>query len=282
MRKRSSVAAVWGALAAIVLAALAGWALHGPAWLSLGVVALLLVLAGALFELHRKTRSDIRRLEADLHALRAERDVVLRELAGIVFLNTRLKPDLPLPPFSGYSIRPDFAERLAGEVLSRRAPTVVELGSGLSTIIVAHCLESKGEGRVVSFDHEQTYADATRKMLGERGLEDRATVSVAPLAAWSHAGENWQWYRLDQAALPDTIDVLLVDGPPGPLGPLARYPALPALYARLAPGAIVFLDDGNREDEKMIADRWRREFPDLSPVEFPTRSGVIALRKATP
>jgi predicted O-methyltransferase YrrM len=282
MTKRSSVAAVWSAFVGIVAVSLIGWAVYGIAALMIGVIALLFVLGGALFELHRKTRSAIRRLESDLHSLRAERDIVMREIAGIVFLNTRLSPDLPLPPFSGYSIRPDFAERLAGEVLSRKAPTVVELGSGLSTVIMALCLEKMGEGRIVSFDHELAYADATRQMLSERGLEGRATVSVAPLAPWSRDGESRQWYELDQAALPDAIDVLVVDGPPGPLGPLARYPALPALYARLAPGAIVFLDDGRREDEQQIAARWRREFPDFSPVEFPSRSGVIALRKAMP
>lgn len=279
MTKRSSVAALWIALAAIVLFGFVGWAVFGAEALGISTLALLLVLAGAMIELHRKTRSAIRQLGNELRELRDERDVIMREQAGVVFLNTCLQPKLPLPPFSGYSIRPDFAERLAGEVLSRQSPTVVELGSGLSTVIMALCLEKTGGGRIVSFDHEEEYAASTRRMLQERGLEARATVALAPLAPWGEVGDGRQWYAIVDALLPQSIDVLVVDGPPGPLQPLARYPALPELYARLAPGAMVYLDDGRREDEQKIASRWQREYPDLERVDFPSRSGVIGLRK---
>ena len=60
------------------------------------------------------------------------------------------------------------------------------------------------------------------------------------------------------------IDMLLVDGPPGMTGPLARYPALPVFYEYLNNDAVIFLDDGVREDENKIMQRWLQEFPDLS------------------
>ena len=36
----------------------------------------------------------------------------------------------------------------------------------------------------------------------------------------------------------------------------SRYPALPALEPRLAPGAIVVLDDATRPGEREILERW--------------------------
>ena len=59
--------------------------------------------------------------------------------------------------------------------------------------------------------------------------------------------------------LPDReIDLLLVDGPPGYGEGMerSRYPALPALEPRLAPGAMVVLDDASRPGEREIIERW--------------------------
>jgi hypothetical protein len=70
------------------------------------------------------------------------------------------------------------------------------------------------------------------------------------------------WYGTGAVALlPGTIELLLVDGPPGYGEGMShsRYPAMPALESRLAANAVVILDDADREAEREIAARWSEE-----------------------
>lgn len=146
-------------------------------------------------------------------------------------------------------------------------------------MIGASCVRRHGSGRIISFEHMEKFAGITRDMLATRGLQQHATVHIAPLTEQTFGSHTGQWYSLPAAELPESIDILFVDGPPRTVATLARYPALPALYGRLAKGAVIFLDDGKRTDEQDIAALWLKEYPDLEPVYLRTRSGVIGLRK---
>ena len=75
--------------------------------------------------------------------------------------------------------------------------------------------------------------------------------------------------------------MLVIDGPPMPVGPLVRYPVGPILFPKLAPGAVVFLDDAARDDEKRIIERWQREFPDLERQDHDCEKGCVSLSFST-
>ncbi|HUG39793.1 MAG TPA: class I SAM-dependent methyltransferase [Longimicrobiales bacterium] len=152
---------------------------------------------------------------------------------------------------------------LAEQILSlidEGREAVVELGSGHSTVLIAGRLEARGRGRVVAVDHLAGYADRTRRWLADAGLEGRAVVVHAPLADREVDGRTLSWYRAEalDAALPARIDLLVVDGPPALPGPDARWPAVPLLQARLAPGAAILMDDGDRPTERRAAFDWHR------------------------
>lgn len=155
-----------------------------------------------------------------------------------------------------WALRPEglaLLERLVGEGRS----TVVECGSGLSTVTIARALGGIDAGHVHSLEHIPAWADATRTALADQDLAEFANVIDAPLVDG--------WY--DPAALdhlPERgIDLLLVDGPPagGPGIHQSRYRALPALADRLAPNAAVVLDDADRDGERRVLDRWLAEYP---------------------
>lgn len=279
MTYRASAKLAFVFLASILLLSLGGTFAIGDWSIEIGTLVFMAAVVAVGFDHERRHFNSMQKVEDGIAALSAERDDALRQMEGIVYLYSRLQPDLPLPPFNKATVRPDFAERLAGEVISRKAPVVVELGSGVSTAIVGLCLKKIGAGRAVSFDHEPKYGDLTRQMLAMHRVTDFATVTNAPLRDYKIGGTSWRWYDIDMSSLPDQIDILIVDGPPRSTQPLARYPALPLLYDRLKPGAMIYLDDGRRPDEQEIAARWMREYPGLELVQFPTRAGVIALRK---
>jgi predicted O-methyltransferase YrrM len=154
-----------------------------------------------------------------------------------------------------WALRPEgleLIERLVGE--GRR--TVVECGSGLSTVTIARALDATPGGHLHTLEHIPAWADTTRAALAAEDLDDLATVIDAQLVDG--------WY--DPAALvhlPERgIDLLLVDGPPAGEREIedSRYPALPALAERLAANAIVVLDDADRDGERRAFDRWLAEF----------------------
>lgn len=247
--------------------------------LSEGVLLLMAAAIGLGIEFQRRALAALSSQRRWQHDQADERDHTLREIEGLIFLYASLQPELPLPSLDKATVRPDFAARLALEIMSRDNPVIVELGSGISTVISASCVRRHGSGRIVSFEHMEKFAGITREMLATRGLQQHATVHIAPLKEQTFGGRTGAWYDLPATELPGQIDILFVDGPPRTVATLARYPALPALYERLAKGAVIFLDDGKRTDEQDIAALWLKEFPGLEPVYMRTRSGVIGLRK---
>src|SRR5690606_3243425 len=114
-------------------------------------------------------------------------------------------------PWTGWALHKAAAVELA-EFLHRRNPrTVVEAGSGLSTVVLADYAAMTG-AHVVSLEHDEVHAKQTRSLLAERGLDAHADVRLAPLAELDTPAGALPWYG---TALPDGIDFALIDGPPG-------------------------------------------------------------------
>jgi hypothetical protein len=56
------------------------------------------------------------------------------------------------------------------------------------------------------------------------------------------------------------IDLLVIDGPPWTLNPFVRGRA-EVLFDRIVPGGMVLLDDAARPGERVVAQRWKRDWP---------------------
>jgi predicted O-methyltransferase YrrM len=182
------------------------------------------------------------------------------QIEALLSVINTIKPSFPLPATRTWSASPDILNQLCRLVLSRRPTVVFEAGSGISTVIVAHCLRRLGRGRVISLEHDAGFATATRQLLADHELSDIATIVDAPLKEVVLGGQRWKWYDTERIPPIPAIDLLFVDGPPQQTQALARYPAIPVLAHRFAPDCVVVLDDGARPDERTIAERWAQEF----------------------
>lgn len=141
---------------------------------------------------------------------------------------------------------------------------MVELGSGVSTVVIGRLLAERG-GALTTVEHDPDWAAIVSAQLEREGLERAVELLVAPLEPYPQAWDGAPWYAPDAIdSLPGAIDLLLVDGPPGYGEGMAhsRYPALPSLAGRLARGAIVILDDAGRAAERQIIERWSAEMPE--------------------
>jgi predicted O-methyltransferase YrrM len=155
-----------------------------------------------------------------------------------------------------WTLRP-VALNLVRDLIRAGRTSVVECGSGLSTVTIARALRAADRGRVHSLEHAPEFAATTRAALADEALDGFATVVDAPLV------DGW-YDRAALARLPRSgVELLLVDGPPAnePEIERSRYPALPALAGRLARDAAIVLDDADRDGERWVIERWLDEFP---------------------
>ena len=208
---------------------------------------------------------------------RREAETLFSQIQALLALERKLGLHDALPPMRGWAGSPDFLLKTAEETLRRKPQTVMECSSGVSTVVLARCLQLNGTGHVYSLENSPEYAIKTRVLLEQHGLADWATVLDAPLVTQF---TQTPWY--DENAIPaglTAIDMLVVDGPPASTAPLARYHALPRLHPRMATYCTVMLDDADRSDEVEILKRWKQEFPNFEQTHLACEKGLVQLNR---
>lgn len=179
------------------------------------------------------------------------------EVDALLQVHRRTELGDPLPLMGGWALSPRGMLQAIDLVTQPHVSLVVECGSGTSTLFLARALELKGSGRLIALEHLVEYLERTEQALQQHGLSEIAEVRLAPLEKIDIDGMEYMWYAVSSIADLNSIDVLLVDGPPGGTGDWARYPAYPLLRERLSTGAVIAFDDARRSDEKAIVDAWR-------------------------
>ncbi len=220
-------------------------------------------------------------MEKQHRELLVAQEVHYRQTEALLAIHSQISFRAILPPFRQWAIGPDFATILIQAIRDHQTEQIVELGSGISTLISGYCIEQQGRGRVVAIDHDETYVTQTREHIRRHGLESSAVVRHAKLSRLKINEDVWSWY--DCGVLQDLrdVDLLVVDGPPQANNPQphARYPALPFFFERMRPGGIILVDDMGRDHEREVVNRWLREFNVSVGEKFPTERGAALLRK---
>jgi hypothetical protein len=154
-------------------------------------------------------------------------------------------------PWSTGSMRPAGLVAVCNEIVHGARTRILECGSGVSTVVLARLLREREAGRLLALEDDGHWAALVNEQLRRETLDAIARVLHAPLE-----GEP-PWYApAALIALPDELDLLLVDGPPAAGHQARRAPALPRLQERLVAGAAVVLDDIARPGERAILAGW--------------------------
>lgn len=235
-------------------------------------------IRGNLNKRSNELKQRLGRLLADGNETRKQLDRRIGQLDYLIGLYYDIKPTAALPATAGWAASPDLLRFLYDTVTVERRSSILECGSGVSTLIMAYALRERGHGKIVSLDHNAHYAARTRANLERHDLLKWAEVRVAELRDVELADERWPWY--DTAQLPEgPFDLVVVDGPPEATRSQARFPAVPLLYDRLTPDAIVVLDDHQRPDEQAVGRKWVAAHDDLSPEVLKHHKDTLVLRR---
>jgi predicted O-methyltransferase YrrM len=191
--------------------------------------------------------------------------IIRAELAehGALLATASLRDGIP-DPLNVAALCPENMRFVVQQIHQRRPRRVLEFGSGVSTVVIARILREFGDhARLDSFEHHERWYPRTRDLLERTGVTDVAHLHYAPLAPREDLDVPWY----DLSALPDgeLYDLVLVDGPQGGRRrePLARLGGFLAVRERLAPGAVILLDDGLRRGEREVVRRWQQAEPRL-------------------
>ena len=250
------------AVSALLIVGLSGWlaVLIDPAYGTVVAIAAGTAYLGALFS-------------RDLALLRisAAKTEALNALAPL-----RHDQIYPLNPAT---LSPENSFTLCHEIIYRRPKRILELGSGSSTIFMARCLDLLGDddARIVCLEHVEFWCGEVKRMVEQAGLTNRVEVFHAPIVE-TLGPEDRPIFWYDLSVLPEDVgpfDFVLVDGPEGGKGdPLARYGAFRLLRRRLSRGALLLVDDGEREGETEIVRMWSRLEPRLQSTFIKSEEGL--------
>jgi predicted O-methyltransferase YrrM len=269
------------------------------------VILLALVLGGVLINMclqaenYRTIRVDMtRQLTDQRHAVsKSFQETIQRSQKKILDMNAKHSRDLyiqlealhnlqqkidlekPLPSLTGGAASPELALSIVDAVEESSAKTVVDIGSGISSAVAGYAVSKISGGRVLALDHAEEFYEKTKRLVEEHELSSTVEVVHAPLTEYELENGAYQWYERKQLEAVDSIDVLVVDGPPGFVHASARYPALPLLHEKLSPHAIVIMDDYKRDDEKAIVDKWTSDYPEFELEVIDSRKGIAVLRR---
>lgn len=178
--------------------------------------------------------------------------------------------------WTGWALDRWTAHELAAHLDRTRPATVLEAGSGVSTVLLAEYAARTG-AHVTSLEHRPVYAAATAQRLRDRGLTDHVDLRLANLGQLDTPAGVFRWY---DTPLPDKIDFALIDGPPGTVG---RGGALFALCPSLTPDATVWLDDADRDGERAAVAAWTRWLPVRTwNVDLPRGLAVVTVGSPGP
>jgi predicted O-methyltransferase YrrM len=223
------------------------------------VVVLFLILLGVAYcaRLLRALHAKVSKNSSDLHKLSLENKkrsmIAYRQTEAFIQLSNLLDFKAAIPATRSWAASPDLLLTISEVIKKVRPALVVELGSGVSTLVVA----KSGARKIVSIDNSDVWGAKTVALLKEhkvRGVD----VRIAPLRPYANGSD---WY--DVAAIRELkkIDVLIIDGPPGSKNPEARYPALQQFKDKLSPMAIVIIDDVHRDGERKLAEDFAKALP---------------------
>ncbi|MCA9135927.1 MAG: class I SAM-dependent methyltransferase [Planctomycetales bacterium] len=189
-------------------------------------------------------------------------------------------------PWSAAAMRPESVVMLANEILINRRCSVLELGSGVSTLFGAAAIAQLGDGHIDSVDQDEDWIKIVRQMLCDRNLESFVTFHHAPLvnrqdirwpSGMTAVGDYFDTSKIEQAIQEGSKSLIIVDAPTAyQVGrEYARFPAFQVFRKYFADEFTIILDDILRHGERRAVEHWGKELQQRPTIDLIREMGIL-------
>ena len=234
-----------------------------------------LVIILSTWILYKKNQDRLIDLKRRLYSL----PINQKKNESLFALYNNLELKAPINHFNGFVASPDFLHEMVRQILLLKPHFILELGSGVSSIIIGNTLKKNGFGKLVSIEHLKSEYQKTNNEIKLHELEEVCECIYSPLTQKKINDKIYNWYSIDYSYLETKIDMLIVDGPPtGTSKQESRFPALPCLKKYLKDDYLILIDDSNRLDEIKMLNQWKRLYPEIR-IEYMNLDRGLALIK---
>lgn len=248
----------------------------------IAILVFLVAFAARLRDWIRSMRRDIYDIRDEVRAIRKSNEAMGTSIGNMTAesvnascINTL---GFQFPVFmGGPSIDTHHARNLLFLLQEHKPRTILELGSGSSTIIIARALQQMGASPKlhISVDHEARFLRNTEELARLNGVDELVQFEHCPLHALEGFPKPW-YSRIPELLDAVRLDFVLVDGPPAYAEGegRTREPALAMLRPYLAPNAVVIIDDANRPGEQDVVKAWLEKYPEFQVYQAKEGKGV--------
>jgi hypothetical protein len=147
----------------------------------------------------------------------------------------------------------EYCVAMLEELFTQKPKTVLECGSGFTTILLAVAAAELGFTLTV-IDHSPVWSSVTRKALTFLNLPVKSLYD-APLLSYG----AFDWYDIAAVPLQEPLDFVICDGPPG-VTRGGRVGLFPVLELNLSGRCVILLDDAERAGEQEVLKVWQSQF----------------------
>lgn len=190
-------------------------------------------------------------------------------------INDVIKDPSAMYLFSSWSISPASLYWLYKEIGQGPTTSILEFGSGLSTVVAAKALQGKSHSNITSIESDIEHLKRVAWVLDQLGLSENVNLVHAPIT--KEQGISWYNRKIVNDALSNNIfDFAIIDGPPTSTGLNARTPAANMIKKHVRLGGQVLIDDVDRRDESELLSHFTAS-SDWSPRFTPIFNRPIAV-----
>lgn len=163
--------------------------------------------------------------------------------------------------YGGWCMEKDtcqFIGRLCEKIKPQR---VLEFGTGLSTLVLAHEAAKGNVGKIWSIDHLADFPGHPREILAQSNEKRLVDFCHFSLKLTYLGGKIFLFYAFPKDFFNEIglLDLVIIDGPPYYYN--GREAALYAVYPHLSPKGLILLDDaGRKKKEQVYLKNWKRYY----------------------
>lgn len=156
---------------------------------------------------------------------------------------------------AGWSADISYLRRLLEEMLAARQYTVLECGSGLTTVLLGVVADRQGH-KILSLEHHPGWHERISETLEKASIKS-VDIYYCPLKDYG----KFDWYDLAAGGFPNDceFDLVICDGPPGTTK--SGRLGLPYVMASsFRDHCVIIADDAHRPGERQAINHWISDF----------------------